>query len=208
MTYNIDPSKIEEKITKKTKAILPVHLYGQCAAIDEISQIAEKYNLLLIDDCAQAQGAMYMGKKTGSLAQASGFSFYPGKNLGALGDAGAITTNNQKLAETIKAIRNYGSHIKYQNIFKGVNSRLDELQAAFLRKKLKTLDEDNEKRKRIAEYYLENINNEAIILPKCLNRESHVWHVFVIRCAQRDSLKEFLSQHNIGTVIHVSHSTS
>lgn len=201
-SYNIDPSKIEEKITKKTKVILPVHLYGQCAAMEEISHIAKNYNLLLIDDCAQAQGAVYKGKRTGNLAHASGFSFYPGKNLGALGDAGAITTNNQELAETIKAIRNYGSHIKYQNLFKGVNSRLDELQAAFLREKLKTLNTENEKRREIAEYYLQNIKNESISLPKFVVRESHIWHVFIVRCSERDRLKEYLKEHNIGTVIH------
>jgi len=201
-TYNIDPNKIEEKITKKTKAILPVHLYGQCASMEQISEIAKKNHLLLIDDCAQAQGALYKGRRTGSLADASGFSFYPGKNLGALGDAGAITTNNEALSNITKSLRNYGSNLKYENKFKGVNSRLDEIQAAFLRQKLQKIDKENEKRREAANYYLRNIKNRAIILPEYREKFSHVWHVFAIRCKKRKELQLFLEQNRIGHVIH------
>ncbi|SNS43639.1 dTDP-4-amino-4,6-dideoxygalactose transaminase [Anaerovirgula multivorans] len=201
-TYNIDSTKIAEKITSKTKAIIPVHLYGQCAAMDEIKEIATKYNLLVIDDCAQAHGAIYKREKVGNLADASGFSFYPGKNLGALGDAGAITTNDDQLAEILKTIRNYGSEIKYKNMFKGVNSRLDEMQAAVLRVKLKGLDEDNRKRRKLADAYLKNISNRHIILPNKSDEESHVWHLFVIRTKERDRFKKYLQTNGINTMVH------
>lgn len=207
-TYNIDPSLIEEKITAKTKAIMPVHLYGQCADMDAINSIAKKYNLLVIEDAAQAQGASYNGVRTGNLGDAAGFSFYPGKNLGALGDAGAVTTNDDKLAETIKALRNYGSHKKYYNLYKGYNNRLDEIQAAILNVKLKYLDEENQRRRNIANYYCSNIKNEKIILPidhSSLNIEhylSHIWHLFVIRTTERDKLQQYLTDKGIQTVIH------
>jgi len=211
-TYNINPELIESKITKKTKAIMPVHLYGRVAPMDEINAIAKKYNLLVIEDSAQAHGAVYKGKRVGSLGNASGFSFYPGKNLGALGDGGAVTTNDDKLAETIRALRNYGSHQKYYNLYKGYNSRLDELQAVLLNVKLKYLDEENQKRREIAEYYCTNIKNENITLPlqkKNHNSEftihnylEHVWHLFVIRTENRDKLQKYLSENGIQTVIH------
>ncbi|MFC4770323.1 DegT/DnrJ/EryC1/StrS family aminotransferase, partial [Effusibacillus consociatus] len=164
-SYNVDPREIESKITTKTKAILAVHLYGQIAEMTLINKIAKKYDLKVIEDAAQAHGALYNGKRAGNLGDASGFSFYPGKNLGALGDAGAITTNDSDLANRLFALRNYGSHKKYENLVKGVNSRLDELQAAVLRVKLKYLDKDNQRRREIANYYLENIKSE--ILSKC-----------------------------------------
>lgn len=213
-TYNINPALIEEKITSKTKAIMPVHLYGQCTDMDAINKIASKYNLLVIEDAAQAQGAVYNGNRTGSLGNASGFSFYPGKNLGALGDAGAITTNDNKLAETIKALRNYGSHKKYYNLYKGYNNRLDEMQAAVLDVKLKYLDAENQRRREIAKYYCENIKNEKIVLPilnskpvreggfSILNSKNHIWHLFVIRTKQRDKLQKHLIDNGIQTVIH------
>ena len=199
-TYLIDSYKIEEKITSKTKAVMAVHLYGQTCEMDKIWQIAKKYNLKIIEDSAQAHGACYKNKKAGNLGDASGFSFYPGKNLGALGDGGAITTNNENLANIIRAIRNYGSHKKYEHIYKGINSRLDELQAAFLRIKLKYLDKIIRKRKIVANFYLKNINNSKIILPK-INTDS-VWHLFVIRSKYRDKLKHYLYKKNIQTLIH------
>ena len=203
-SYNIDPKKIEEKITSRTKAILAVHLYGQSADMNAINQIAEKYNLKVIEDAAQAHGATYTGKRTGNLGNAAGFSFYPGKNLGALGDAGAITTNDGQLAEKIRALRNYGSHVKYENLYKGVNSRLDEIQAAILRIKLKELDRENERRREIATYYLNHINNSKIILPKIVNQElsSHVWHLFVVRTKEREKLQSYLREKGIQTLIH------
>ena len=203
-SYNLDPKKIEEKITSRTKAILAVHLYGQSADMNAINQIAEKYNLKVIEDAAQAHGATYTGKRTGNLGNAAGFSFYPGKNLGALGDAGAITTNDGQLAEKIRALRNYGSHVKYENLYKGVNSRLDEIQAAILRIKLKELDRENERRREIATYYLNHINNSKIILPKIVNRDlsSHVWHLFVVRTKEREKLQSYLKEKGIQTLIH------
>ena len=201
-TYNIDPKLIEKKITNKTKAIIAVHLYGQPCDMDAINKIAKKYNLKVIEDSAQAHGALYKGRKTGSLGDASGFSFYPGKNLGALGDGGAITTNDDELAKKIKVLRNYGSEIKYHNKYKGYNSRLDELQAAFLSVKLKTLDEDNQKRKEVAKYYLENIKNENITLPFVPDYADPVWHLFVIRNKNRDRLQEYLKKNEIQTMIH------
>lgn len=201
-TYNINSSIIEDKITSKTKAILIVHLYGQNAYDEKIGNVCKKYNLKLIEDSAQAHGAFYKEKRVGSLGDASGFSFYPGKNLGALGDAGAVTTNDNELALTIRAIGNYGSFQKYKNEFKGVNSRLDELQAAILRVKLKYLDKENEYRRKTAHYYIENINNSNIILPNYTNNNEHVWHLFVIRTKERKRLQEYLEMCNIQTLIH------
>ncbi|MDK2091362.1 DegT/DnrJ/EryC1/StrS family aminotransferase [Aliarcobacter butzleri] len=201
-TYLIDPNKIEEKITSKTKAILPVHLYGQTCEMDKINEIAKKYNLKVIEDSAQSHGAYYKDKRSGNLGDASGFSFYPGKNLGALGDGGAVTTNDEELALAIKALGNYGSHKKYENLYKGVNSRLDEIQAAMLRVKLKYLDTEIEKRREIANYYLENIKNESIILPSVRSEDNHVWHLFVIRTNKRDELQKYLSENGIQTLIH------
>ncbi len=199
-TYLINPDKIEEKITTKTKAIMPVHLYGQTCQMDEINKIAKKYNLKVIEDSAQAHGAYYKDKRAGNLGDASGFSFYPGKNLGALGDGGAVTTNDEKLANTIKALRNYGSHKKYENKYKGINSRLDEIQAAMLRVKLKFLDNEISKRKEIANYYLQNIKNKNLILPSIAT--DSVWHLFVIRTKKRDELQKYLAENGIQTLIH------
>lgn len=202
-TYLIDPGKIKDKITSKTKAIMPVHLYGQVSSMDEINSIAEMYNLKVIEDSAQAHGAYYNGKRSGNLGDASGFSFYPGKNLGAFGDAGAVTTNDDALAECIKALGNYGSHKKYENIYKGVNSRLDDLQAALLRVKLKYLDRDNQKRREIAKMYRDNIKNGKIILPEVsAGEDSHVWHIFAVRSSNRHEFQEYLSGNGVQTMIH------
>lgn len=201
-TYLIDPLKIEEKITSKTKAIMPVHLYGQTSQMDEINKIAKKYNLKVIEDSAQSHGAYFGDKKSGNLADASGFSFYPGKNLGALGDGGAVTTNDGTLANTIKALGNYGSNRKYENLYKGTNSRLDEIQAAMLRVKLKYLDKEIENRREVAKYYLENIKNENIILPTVRSIDNHVWHLFVVRTEKRELLQKYLSNNGIQTLIH------
>lgn len=199
-TYLLDSSKIEQKITSKTKAIMPVHLYGQTCQMEEINNIAKKYNLKVIEDSAQAHGAYYKDKKAGNLGDASGFSFYPGKNLGALGDGGAVTTNDKELADTIKALGNYGSHKKYENLYQGINSRLDEIQASMLRVKLKYLDKEIKQRKDIANYYLKNIKNDKIILPKIIT--DSVWHLFVIKAQDRDSLQKYLFDKNIQTLIH------
>ncbi len=201
-TYLIDPTKIEEKITSKTKAILPVHLYGQTCDMDSITTIARKYNLKVIEDSAQSHGAYYGNKRCGNLGDASGFSFYPGKNLGALGDGGAVTTNDDKLAEVVRALGNYGSHKKYQNLYQGVNSRLDEMQAAMLRVKLRFLDDEIQKRQEIADYYLNNIKNDQIVLPTVRVQDNHVWHLFVIRTEKRDELQKYLSNYGIQTLIH------
>ena len=200
--YTINPELIENAITNKTKAIMAVHLYGQCAEMDSINAIAKKYNLKVIEDSAQAHGATYKGKKVGSLGDASGFSFYPGKNLGALGDGGAVVTNDKELAEKIRAISNYGSDKKYHHIYKGVNSRLDEVQAAFLRIKLKHLDKWNNGRLEIAETYLNGIKNDKIIIPYVENYSKPVWHLFVVRAENRNDLKKYLDRNEIGTVIH------
>ena len=199
-TYLLDADKIEEKVTSKTKAILPVHLYGQTCDMDSINAIATKYNLKVIEDSAQSHGAYYKHKRCGNLGNASGFSFYPGKNLGALGDGGAVTTNDAELAKTIRALGNYGSHKKYENLYKGTNSRLDEIQAAMLRVKLKYLDKEVEKRKEIAKYYLENISNKNMTLPTVVT--DSVWHVFVIGTKKRDDLQKYLLEHGIQTLIH------
>ena len=201
-TYLIDPLKIEEKITSKTKAIMPVHLYGQTCEMDKINEIAKKHNLKIIEDSAQSHGAYFQNKKSGNLGDASGFSFYPGKNLGALGDGGAVTTNDVELANTIKALGNYGSHKKYENLYKGINSRLDEMQAAMLRVKLRYLDEESNKRREIAHYYLKNIKNENIILPTVREQDNHVWHLFVIRTNKKDELQKYLLDNSIQTLIH------
>lgn len=202
-TYNIDPSKIEEKITTRTKAILVVHLYGQSCDMAPIQEITNKYNLKLFEDCAQAHGAVYNERRVGNLGHAGAFSFYPGKNLGALGDAGAITLNDEDIYLRLKALRNYGSHKKYENVFKGSNSRLDEIQAAILQVKLKNLDADNYKRRVIADLYSENIVNSSIILPKLSSKsDSHVWHIYAIRTACRERLQGYLLEKGIQTLIH------
>lgn len=201
-TYNINPDLIEEKITDKTKAIMVVHLYGQAVEMDKIWTLAKKYNLKIIEDSAQAHGAYYKTKRTGNLGDASGFSFYPGKNLGCMGDGGCVTTNDDKLARKIRAIRNYGSEQKYKNIYKGVNSRLDEIQAAILDVKLPYLNEDNKKRREIAKFYRENIKNPEIILPDTYDENAHVWHIFAIRTSDREKLQKYLMDNEIQTLIH------
>lgn len=201
-TYNINADLIEEKITSKTKAIIAVHLYGQAAEMDKIIKIAKKYNLKIIEDAAQAHGTCYHGKRVGSIGDAAGFSFYPGKNLGALGDGGAVVTNDAELAEKVRALANYGSDYKYHHIYKGNNSRLDEVQAAFLRVKLKYLDKWNEYRNKVAERYLNEIKNTEIELPTISLSSTHVWHVFAIRTKNRDSLEEYLNNNGIGTNKH------
>lgn len=201
-TFNIDPSKIEEKITDKIKAIMPVHLYGQACDMDPIMEIAKKHNLYVVEDCAQAHGATYKGKVIGSFGDAAGFSFYPGKNLGALGDAGAIVTNNKELADKVRALGNYGSDYKYHHIYQGNNSRLDELQAAFLAAKLPLLDKVNENRRSIADKYLAGIKNPEVILPYVPEYANPVWHIFGIRCKRRDELEKFLNDAGIGTNKH------
>lgn len=201
-TYNINPDSIEEKITTKTKAIMVVHLYGQTVQMEKIWKIAKKYNLKIIEDSAQAHGAIYQENRTGNLGDASGFSFYPGKNLGCIGDGGAVTTNDEELFNKIKAIANYGSDRKYHHIYKGVNSRLDEIQAAVLDIKLKHLDSDNNKRREISKYYRENIKNSKIILPKTYDEKSHVWHIFAVRTKNRDEFQKYLTEKGIQTIIH------
>lgn len=201
-TYNIDPYKIEEKLTERTKGIMIVHLYGRNSMHPEIQRIIQKYDLKLIEDNAQAVGAFYNEKRTGSLGHAAGHSFYPGKNLGCLGDGGAVTTNDDELASVIRTIANYGSTQKYINDYKGLNSRLDEIQAAVLRTKLPRLDSDNRRRRQIAQFYLENIKNEAVILPIQSSTADNVWHLFVIRSSKRDQLGSLLTEHGIQTLIH------
>ena len=201
-TYNINPDFIAEKITPKTKAILAVHLYGQLAEMNQINEIAKQNNLLVIEDAAQAHGANTGGCKSGNLSDAAGFSFYPGKNLGALGDAGAVTTNDEALAKMLFSLRNYGSETKYINDFIGVNSRLDELQAAFLNVKLPDLDESNKIRRTIAKKYLSEIKNEKLTLPNWDFSNNHVFHLFVIRTANRENFQKYLSENQIQTLIH------
>jgi dTDP-4-amino-4,6-dideoxygalactose transaminase len=200
-TYNIDPYKIEEKITDRTKAIMIVHLYGQNAMHPEILNLTKKYKLKLIEDNAQAQGCRYGEKCTGSIGDAAGNSFYPGKNLGALGDAGAVTTDDDELAEIIRILANYGSKVKYQNLYQGLNSRLDEIQAAVLRVKLPRLIADNRHRREVAQQYILNIKSQNIILPSGSELE-HVWHVFVIRSQDREKLQLRLHESGIQTLIH------
>jgi dTDP-4-amino-4,6-dideoxygalactose transaminase len=201
-TCNLDYKKIEEKITQKTKAIMPVHLYGAVSDMSEINEIAKKHKLKVIEDGAQSQGAFYKEKRAGNLGDAGGISLFPGKNLGALGDAGVVTTNDEKLAEVVKDFRNYGSKVKYYNIYKGENLRLDEIQASFLRVKLKYLDAWNEKRQEIAEMYFKLISNPKIILPFKFRDKMSVWHQFVIRCQKRDDLQQYLAENGIQTLIH------
>jgi len=201
-TYNFNPKLIEQAITPKTKAILPVHLYGQLADMPAIMDIAKCHNLLVLEDSAQAHGASIDGKKAGNWGDASGFSFYPGKNLGALGDAGAVTTSDKELADTIRILGNYGSEEKYKNIYQGVNSRLDEMQAAFLRVKLKYLDSEIDQRRKIAQSYFDGIENPLIKLPGCENFEQHVFHQFVIQTQQRDKVQKLLLDGGVQTMIH------
>lgn len=201
-TFNIDPSKIEAAITAKTKAIMPVHLYGQPCDMDPIMAIAKKYHLHVLEDCAQAHGATYKGQVIGSFGDASGFSFYPGKNLGALGDAGATVTNDKALADKVRALGNYGSDYKYHHIYQGNNSRLDELQAGFLSAKLPHLERMNAERRRIAQMYLDGIKNPEIILPYVMEDTVPVWHIFGIRCKRRAELERYLNEHGIGTNKH------
>ncbi len=201
-TYNLNPDLIAEKITSKTKAILAVHLYGQLAEMNKINAIAKQHNLLVIEDSAQAHGAAMGEVKAGNLSNAAAFSFYPGKNLGSLGDAGAITTNDDALAKVLFALRNYGSEQKYYNEFIGVNSRLDELQAAFLTVKLPHLDKENEARKSIVKRYLTEIKNDKITLPYWDGSDNHVFHLFVIRTENRQALQDYLKQNDIETLIH------
>lgn len=201
-TCNLDSSLLEQAITPKTKAVLTVHLYGQISIDQYMLDICAKHNLKLIEDAAQSHGASWNGKKSGAIGDAAGHSFYPGKNLGALGDAGAVTTNDAALAEIVYALRNYGSHVRYENKYQGLNSRLDEIQAAFLNVKLKYIDQDIEGRRRVANYYLQNIKNPLITLPKVLNEDQHVWHLFVIRVANRAKLQDYLIENGVQTLIH------
>lgn len=201
-TYNLTKEGIEAAISLKTKAILPVHLYGLISPMPEIMLIAKERNILVLEDCAQAHGAIIDGKKAGNFGDAAGFSFYPGKNLGALGDAGAITTNNDEFAQTVKALRNYGSYKKYENIYQGVNSRLDEIQAAMLRVKLSYLDQETTRRREIANYYRDEIINPLIQLPEWNDDENHVFHLFVVQTPQREDLQRYLIENGIQTVIH------
>jgi dTDP-4-amino-4,6-dideoxygalactose transaminase len=202
-TLNIDPNQIEDAITPKTKALLPVHLYGQPADMDPVREIAVRHGLKVIEDAAQAHGAMYNGIRVGALGDAAGFSFYPSKNLGAFGDGGAVTTNDPALAERIRLIRNYGSKVKYENEVKGINSRLDELQAAFLRVRLAKLDQWNLRRAKAAETYFDGLTDiDGMTLPLVPSWAKPVWHLFVVRNARRDALREHLGKANIGTMIH------
>lgn len=200
--YNIDVDKIEEKITDKTKAILVVHLYGQASQMGKVQELAQKYRLKIIEDCAQAHGAMYKGRQVGSFGDIGCFSFYPSKNLGAFGDGGAVVTNDAELDRLFRIYRNYGSERKYYNCVIGANSRLDELQAGLLRVKLKHLQEINLEREQICQKYLSGIKNTKLLLPKVDKNVTTVWHQFVIRCKERDKLSDYLAQHGIGSSIH------
>lgn len=201
-TFNINPDLIEAAVTPRTKAIIPVHLYGQACEMDPILDIAKKHGLKVVEDCAQAHGATYKGQKVGTFGDAAGFSFYPGKNLGALGDAGAVVTSNEDLAEIVRALGNYGSDYKYHHVLKGNNSRLDELQAAFLAAKLPHLDRMNEERRRIAHKYLDGIRNPKVVLPTVDDEMVPVWHIFGIRCAERDALETWLNERGVSTNKH------
>lgn len=202
-TFNLDISRIEANISPKTKAIMVVHLYGRVCWSEELVEIAGNHNLKILEDNAQAIGASHKGIKTGALGDAAGFSFYPGKNLGALGDGGAVTTNNEELAQTIRALANYGSHKKYENKYRGLNSRLDEIQAAFLSVKLKYIDQENDHRRSIAEKYIQGIQNPQIILPELTqDPKEHVWHIFVIRISKRQQLQEYLQKNEIQNLVH------
>ena len=201
-TYNLDSALIEKAITPKTKAILTVHLYGQISINQQMLDLSSKYQLKLVEDAAQSHGAQWNGETSGGIGDAAGHSFYPGKNLGALGDAGAVTTNDKELANVISALRNYGSHVKYENQYKGLNSRLDEIQAAFLNIKLKYIQKDIEVRRKLANYYLENIKNSNIVLPEVLEHNGHVWHLFIIRTKNREKLQTYLAENGIQSLIH------
>ncbi len=201
-TFNIDPGKIEEKVTGRTKAIMPVHLYGQPCDMAPIMETARRHGLYVVEDCAQAHGATYRGQTIGSFGDASGFSFYPGKNLGALGDAGAVVTDSKELADKVRALGNYGSDYKYHHIYKGNNSRLDEIQAAFLSAKLPHMERMNDERRRIAKCYLDGIVNPKVVLPYVLPGTNPVWHIFGLRCKRRDDLEKFLNEKGIGTNKH------
>ena len=201
-TFNIRPDLIEDAVTERTKAILPVHLYGRACDMDPILETANKNGLYVVEDCAQAHGALYKGRKIGTFGIASGFSFYPGKNLGALGDAGAVITDDNELAAKVRALGNYGSDYKYHHIYKGHNSRLDELQAAFLAAKLPLLDRMNEERRRIAGRYLSEIRNPLVVLPEVTDGYVPVWHIFAVRCSRRDELEQWLKEQGIGTNKH------
>ena len=206
-SYNLSPANVKAALTAKTRAILPVHLYGQLADMPALVEIAKLHNLLTLEDCAQAHGASIGGRRAGAWGDAAGFSFYPGKNLGALGDAGAVTTNDDQLAHVLRALRNYGSHEKYKNLYQGVNSRLDEIQAAMLSVKLKYLDKQTAHRQQLAQVYMASITNPVISLPLALDVDasllkSHVWHLFVVRCQQREALQNHLANHGVQTLIH------
>lgn len=200
--FNLDASKIEEKITPKTKAILVVHLYGQASNMDKIMEIAHKHNLKVVEDCAQSHGAKFNGKMTGTFGDIGCFSFYPSKNLGAFGDAGAIVTNDDKLADDVRVFRNYGSEKRYYNRVVGTNSRLDEIQAGFLRVRLSHLQELEDEKRAICERYLSELKNDKIKLPQIRNGATHIWHQFVICCEQRDELQQYLKDKGIGSIIH------
>ncbi|WP_404836775.1 DegT/DnrJ/EryC1/StrS family aminotransferase [Aeromonas media] len=201
-TFNLEPAQVRGAITQRTKAILPVHLYGQLSPMPELMAIAAEFDLLVLEDCAQSHGAELQGKRAGNWGDAAGFSFYPGKNLGALGDAGAVTTNDDELAQTIRALRNYGSHKKYENLYQGVNSRLDEIQAAMMRVKLPYLEGETARRQNIAQSYRARINNAFVKLPSVENESAHVWHLFVVRSDVREQLQQWLSEQGIQTLIH------
>jgi len=202
-TYNLDPRLVERAISKRSRAIMAVHLYGRLADMPKLRELSTEYGMILIEDAAQAHGAELNGVKAGAWGDAAGFSFYPGKNLGALGDAGAVTTNDEELAQVVRALGNYGSHKKYENLYKGVNSRLDELQAAFLRVKLRQLNDDNVKRREIAKCYLKELADISLVLPEEPDHpESHVWHLFVVRTRKRTALQEYLKKVGIQTLIH------
>lgn len=201
-TFNINASLIEAAVTERTKAIMPVHLYGQPCNMDSIMAVANRYGLKVVEDCAQAHGATYKGQKVGTFGDVAGFSFYPGKNLGALGDAGAVVTNNKELADKIRALANYGSDYKYHHIYKGNNSRLDELQAAFLDTKLPFLERMNIERRRIAQMYTEGIKNSKVIIPYVIPECVPVWHIYGIRCVERDALEKHLNEKGVGTNKH------
>jgi dTDP-4-amino-4,6-dideoxygalactose transaminase len=201
--YTLDAGTVEASVTEKTRMILPVHLYGRIAPMEAIMRVAQKYNLLVVEDAAQAHGARLDDRPAGSWGDAAAFSFYPGKNLGALGDGGAVTTNHRELRDKLIALRNYGSHQKYVHTYRGINSRLDEIQAAVLRIKLRYLDQDNVRRSAIADRYLNGIRHEGIVLPsKASSAEEHVWHLFVVRSRHRDALQQHLQQQGIQTLIH------
>ena len=201
-TYNIDPDRLESAITSRTRAIMPVHLYGQAADMDRINDVATRHQLKVVEDAAQGHGALYKGSRTGGLGDAAGFSFYPGKNLGAFGDGGAVVTNDGELAARIKSLRNYGSQIKYHNEVKGYNSRLDEMQAAFLRVKLRHLDQWNQRRRMLAQRYLKGLNLEMYILPSVPDWAEPVWHIFAVRTPIREKVMQHLADKGIGTMIH------